>query len=602
MSFQLDKIFAPLPTTERGKAVVLGRDPKLKNFIYAGGMGVVIRDIANPEKCDIYQEHNAPTTVAKYAPSGFYIASGDASGMIRIWDTTQKEHPIKFEMRALGGRINDLDWTEDSKRIVAVGEGREFFGKAFMFDTGASVGEISGCSKNQLTCAVRQQRPYRLAIGGEDCDIQHFNAVPFKWEKRVDSKATRFINTIRYAPDGSRYAVGSSDKLVQLYDGKTGDRQGELPSEHTGSIFSMHWTDDGKRLLTASGDKTCRLWDVEAGKCVTTFTFGDDTDDQQVGTLCQAEYLLSVSLSGNINYLDERAPDKPSRVLHGHQKTITSLHYNDGNYFSGSYDSVITMWNSETGATRGFSGKGHTSQINGLAVSEGNLVSAAVDSTVRVTPLSSLEYGASFGTDTDAVGVVTGNKDQSLIFAAALDGIVRVQANGGTIDKTPVTFGVSCIAISPDDKLLAVGGADHSVRIFTINDGRLAEAHVLKGHRGKLNGIQFSPDGKWLGSVCQQRDIYIWETASWEVKTKAWGSFHTASITCIAWHPNSDSLATGGLDQYIFIWTVSKKTKRIKIERAHQGGVSALSWSSDTTLASVGQDNALKTWNITLHK
>jgi hypothetical protein len=59
------------------------------------------------------------------------------------------------------GRVNDLDWTEDSKRIVAVGEGREFFGKAFMFDSGASVGEISGCSKNQLACSVRQQRPYR---------------------------------------------------------------------------------------------------------------------------------------------------------------------------------------------------------------------------------------------------------------------------------------------------------------------------------------------------------------------------------------------------------------------------------------------------------
>ena len=562
---------------------------------------MVIRDIEKPELCDIYQEHTAATTVAKYAPSGFYIASGDANGIVRIWDTTQKEHIIKFECRALGGRINDLDWTEDSQRIVCVGEGREFFGKAFMFDTGASVGEISGCSKNQLTCAIRQKRPYRLAIGGEDCDVQHFNAVPFKWEKRVENKATRFVNSIRYSPDGERYAVGSSCKMIQLYEGKTGERIGELAQEHEGSIFSMHWTDDGKQLLTASGDKTCKLWDVEAGKSVTTFTFGQETEDQQVGTLCQGSYLLSVSLSGHINYLDARTPAKPTRVLHGHQKTITSMYSSGSDIYTGSYDSVITRWNKDTGATHGFSGKGHTSQVNGMAVSDGKLISAAVDSTVRVTPLDTMEYGASFGTDTDAVGLVVGNKDTSLCFAAALDGVVRVQPGGGAVDKTPLSFGVSCIAISPDDKLLAVGGADHSIHIYTINDGKLVEAHVLKGHRGKLNGLAFSPNGARLGSVCQQRDIYIWDSSNWEVITKAWGSFHTASITCIAWHPNSDALATGGLDQYIFVWNVAKKTKRIKIERAHQGGVSAVSWVSDTVLASVGQDNSLKTWSVTLH-
>lgn len=58
----------------------------------------------------------------------------------------------------------------------------------------------------------------------------------------VYSKAERFINCVRFSPDGERYAVGSSDKLVQLYDGKTGDRIGQLPVEHEGSIFSLAWT------------------------------------------------------------------------------------------------------------------------------------------------------------------------------------------------------------------------------------------------------------------------------------------------------------------------------------------------------------------------
>lgn len=42
---------------------------------------------------------------------------------------------------------------------------------------------------------------------------------------------------------------------------------------------------------------------------------GSQVEDQQVGCLWQGSYLLSVSLSGAINYLDVNNPSKPLRVL-----------------------------------------------------------------------------------------------------------------------------------------------------------------------------------------------------------------------------------------------------------------------------------------------
>jgi len=38
--------FATLPRTARGVAIVLGGDPKGKNFLYTNGNSVIIRDIA----------------------------------------------------------------------------------------------------------------------------------------------------------------------------------------------------------------------------------------------------------------------------------------------------------------------------------------------------------------------------------------------------------------------------------------------------------------------------------------------------------------------------------------------------------------------------
>ena len=65
--------------------------------------------------------------MARFSPSGFYIASGDVSGMVRVWDAVEAVN-TKGEYGIISGRINDIAWDGDSQRIIAVGDGRERFG------------------------------------------------------------------------------------------------------------------------------------------------------------------------------------------------------------------------------------------------------------------------------------------------------------------------------------------------------------------------------------------------------------------------------------------------------------------------------------------
>lgn len=55
----------------------------------------------------------------------FFFQLSDASGKVRIWDTTQKEHLLKYEYNPISGKIKDIAWTEDSKRMAVAGDGRE---------------------------------------------------------------------------------------------------------------------------------------------------------------------------------------------------------------------------------------------------------------------------------------------------------------------------------------------------------------------------------------------------------------------------------------------------------------------------------------------
>lgn len=143
MNIFVDKTFASLPRTVRGLPLVISGDPTNTKFIYCNGNNVYIRDIAvsrviifkkiyiliyylqDSTKVEIYSEHAQLTTVAKYAPSGYYIASGDQSGKLRIWDTTQPTHILKAEYAFIAGPIRDIAWNDDSKRLAIVGEGRD---------------------------------------------------------------------------------------------------------------------------------------------------------------------------------------------------------------------------------------------------------------------------------------------------------------------------------------------------------------------------------------------------------------------------------------------------------------------------------------------
>jgi WD repeat-containing protein 1 (actin-interacting protein 1) len=82
------------------------------------------------------------TTVAKFSPSGYYVASGDVSGTVRVWDAVGEEMTLKSETRVISGRISDVAWDGEGQRIIAVGEGKERFGHAFTFDSGNTVGEV----------------------------------------------------------------------------------------------------------------------------------------------------------------------------------------------------------------------------------------------------------------------------------------------------------------------------------------------------------------------------------------------------------------------------------------------------------------------------
>lgn len=189
----------------------------------------------------------------------------------------------------------------------------------------------------------------------------------------------------------------SSDTKGIIYDGKTAEKLLELSTEnaHKGAIYTVSWSPDSKQLLTGSADKTAKLWDAATGACIKTFEFPNDVDHIQVGTVWQKNDMLTLSLNGDITYLDINNPTTPLKIVRGHTKFITALAVDraSNTMFSGSYDGSVLPWNIDTGAVTPLSGSKHTNSVLNIQVNHGKMVTAAMDDSIAISDIKTNTWG-----------------------------------------------------------------------------------------------------------------------------------------------------------------------------------------------------------------
>ncbi|RMZ75808.1 hypothetical protein DV738_g5269, partial [Chaetothyriales sp. CBS 135597] len=626
MSISPAAVWAALPTTTRGQPTPLSADSKGERLAYASGKSVFLRSIDDPAVATQYTQHTAATTVARFAPSGFYVASGDASGIVRVWDSSPNgSGTTKGEYAIISGRINDIAWDGDSQRIIAVGDGKQRYGHCITADSGNTVGEISGHSAQVNAVSIRQQRPLRAATAGDDKNVVFYHGAPFKFND-IPGRGTHanFIYGVAFSPDGSRLVSVGADKKILLYDGKTGALQTELspPADsHTGSIFAVSWSSDSRSLVTSSADRTVKIWDVEAAKVKHTWTFGDtgSVSHQQVGVVWPSGrsdgLIISLSLDGQLNYLHTSSAT-PTRVVSGHQKSITALTTSSTGspssaptLWTGSYDGRLSAWDTATGTAEPVDGSGHTNIISGLAATPSSsatsskhpqIFSVAWDDSLRTVDAATKTFtGAS--TQLSSQPKTLAATADSLVVVAQLESVL-VYRDGSQEGELPLRASPSALAAT--GSTVAIGGADSSLRLFTVVPGRAPRqvAVVDKVSATAITALAFSPDGSLVAAGTAAGKIYVYDTTpttknagddnsnsnsnGLHLVTDRW-SAHSAKVTGIA----------GSLDTNLFVWSLKEPGKRVKYTNAHKEGVNAVAWL-DSGVFSVGADAAVKKWDV----
>lgn len=162
----------------------------------------------------------------------------------------------------------------------------------------------------------------------------------------------------------------------------------------------------------------------------------------------------------------------------------------------------------------------------------------------------------------------------------------RIMSIGDELDE------VLAADISADQSLVALGGPEKIVRVYSTSTGELA--YECRKHTDWIYSLEFSPDGVLLATSDRNGGLHVWEAQTGREYLTLAG--HTAAVTSVSWRIDGNVLASASEDTTVRLWEM-ENGGQIKSWGAHGGGVFSVEFCRDGRLVTSGRDKVTKLWD-----
>ncbi|XP_047446201.1 telomerase protein component 1 isoform X2 [Mugil cephalus] len=405
------------------------------------------------------------------------LATTSFDGRIELWDT---EHGCRTTH--IDGHTNAItasDTTVDKKHLVTVS--LDFMLKVWSSTKGKEVASL--LSTSPMNCVTFHPDGHLLAAGCWDGDVVLWNWLQNKTQTFMRGHQ-RSVRSLAFSPSSSMLCSGSVSGEVRVWSVPTSTCVGCFQA-HCGAAEELAFLEDGATLLSGGSDHTLHLWSGGLGRSVIALKSDE---------------------------CEEEPPQKKSKPVTPVSAALCAA-------VTGDYAAV------------GYHGEG----IKLFSLSSGETLWSSSSLDVSVPSLLWISSDAE-------------RSEPELLVSAGSDKRLRVwkrkeEEEGGLISVG--TFGAQTgviLALAQNSTYLATASDDFTIVLWLLSDLTRESAidpHVvLRGHKGGVSCLDFSPDGAQLLSGGKDQALIVWDVSSSPaVLSKSLLHSHRDWITGCVWTP-----------------------------------------------------------------
>jgi WD40 repeat protein/transcriptional regulator with XRE-family HTH domain len=189
--------------------------------------------------------------------------------------------------------------------------------------------------------------------------------------------------------------------------------------------------------------------------------------------------------------------------------------------------------------------------------------------------------------------------DERLLATGSFDGTVKLwEVQSGTLLwMGRHTDLVHHVAFAPDGHILASGGSDAIIQLWNVSSGKLVQTLANQG--GAVYALAWSPDGQLLASGCEDGSISLWQVqADLVTSSRTLVGRHSHWVHSLAFAPDGSQLVSGSWDNTVNLWDVASG-RVCQVLTGHTQRVHAVAWSPDGGIvASASSDKTIWLWDV----